>query len=231
MANAGRKKPKPVKAPSPRGLPSSNYFIFGYIGSSIMAIGASLLWILGLHRRLDFLSPDLWEMFWLVGVSILCLGIAITAMGFYGFYINYGSTFGYLSLMILPLCALFFFSIFMYSFFINYDVGRFSTGLGALSIGMILMALSILSVEKYTLTFGLSKVTAIFLFAAAGLTWVIFISEGIGIGWLIMLVACILMTFLFSKIKLPLRNSTQLTTPHPLVRTQNPINQITLKKN
>ena len=225
----GRAKTKPIKMPSPRGPPSRNYYLFGLIGSIMMAIGAVLLWLLGVDRRFDIFPRDVWELFWLVGIPILCIGIAVTSMGFYGFYINYGSTLGYICLMILPLSALFFISIFLYSFFINFDVGRFSTGLGALSIGLILMAITILSVENYTMTWGISKVTAIFLFAAAALSWVVFITEAIGLGWMVLLVACVLLAIYFHKIKMPLNSLREISHPHPLVRTTGPLKSTSLK--
>jgi hypothetical protein len=224
-----RGRPKPVKIPQPRGPPSSKYYLFGIIGSIMMAVGAMLLWILGMNRNYGFLSWNLWELFWNVGVPILCIGIAITSIGFYGFYINFGSTMGYICLMILPLSALFFVSIFFYSFHITFEIGRFSTGVASMSIGLILMAITILSVEKFTMTRVLSKATAIFLFAAAALSWVVFVTEAIGIGWMILFVASILLALFFHRINLPLMNLREISSPHPLVRTTGPVKPITLK--
>jgi hypothetical protein len=195
-----------------------------------MAIGALLLWILGLDRRFDILSPDAWELFWLGGVSLLSIGLAIASLGFYGFYVNYGSTLGYMCLIILPLGGVFFISIFLYSFFINFEMGRFSTGLGALGIGMVLMGITILSVERYTLTGWISKIAAIILFASAGLIWVVFVTEGIGLGWMVLFIGCLFMAIFFMKIKMPLRSITRFSSPHPLVRTSNSIGPITLKE-
>lgn len=227
MATGGGNIYRAKKPPYPRGRPSSKLFVYGYLGSSLMALGALFLWVLGMHRRLDFLSQEIWEIFWLIGVPVLCLGMAISAVGFYGFYINYGSTMGYISAIIIPISALFFLSIFIYSFFIYYEVGRFSTGLGSLSIGFILMAITILKVDNYVHSSYLSKITSVLFFAAAGLTWVIFITEAIGIGWLVLLFACILLALLFSKIKLPTGNLLTASSPSPLVRTapfKKPIN-------
>jgi hypothetical protein len=224
------RKSKIYRPPRPKGPPSSRYFIFGYVGSFLMAIGALLLWILGMDRRFDILSRDVWEIFWLGGISFLSIGLAITALGFYGFYINYGSTLGYICLIILPLGGMFFLAIFLYSFFINFEVGRFSTGLGALGIGMVLMGLTILSVEKYTLTGWISKITAIIMFAATGLVWVVFVTEGIGLGWMVLFAGCLFMGIFFIRIKMPLRNIARYSSPHPMVRTSNSIGTISLKE-
>ncbi|MCK5346796.1 MAG: hypothetical protein KAR20_25485, partial [Candidatus Heimdallarchaeota archaeon] len=229
MASGGGQT-KPMRLPVPKGIVHRKYFVFGGIGSGIMAIGALFLFVLGLHRNWGFLPGNLWEIFWPVGVSILCAGLAILSIGFYGFYINYGSNLGYLCMMILPISSLFFLSIFMYSFYIQYEVGRFSTALGALSITLILMGIAISQVKNFTLLIGLSNLTVIFLLAAAALTWIVFVTEAVGIGWMILFGACILMAFFFFKIKLPLKNLIGISSPHPLVRTPNPLRPITLKK-
>jgi hypothetical protein len=229
MAGSGGRG-KPMRLPVPKGIVQRKYFIFGGVGAGIMAIGALFLFVLGLHRRFDILTNDVWQIFWPLGVSILCAGMAILSIGFYGFYINYGSSLGYLCMMILPISSLFFLSIFMYSFYVQYEVGRFSTALGALSITLVMMAITISQVRNYTLLMGLSIFTAIFLLSAAALTWAVFVTEALGIGWIILTGACILMAFFFIKIKLPLRNLNGISSPHPLVRTSNSLGHISLKK-
>jgi hypothetical protein len=200
-----RGKTIPIRLPMPKGIVRRKYFVFGCIGSGIMAFGALFLFVLGLHRRWDFLPQDMWQIFWPMGVSILCAGLAILSIGFYGFYINYGSSLGYLCMMILPISALFFLSIFMYSFYIEYEVGRFSTALGALSLSLILMAITIFQVKNFTLEVRLCNVIVIFLLAVASLSWLVYISEAMGLGWFLLIVACSLMAIMFFKAKIPIK--------------------------
>lgn len=203
---AGDRRKTTLKGlPHPKGIVRRKYFIFGVIGSGIMVFGALFLFVLGLHRRFDFLPRDIWQIFWPVGVSILCAGLAISSIGFYGFYINYGSSLGYLCMMILPISSFFFLSIFMYSFYVQFEGGRFSTALGALSLTLILMAITIFRVKNFTLEVSLCSVVVIFMVAAAALTWLVFITETMGLGWLLLIVACSLMAIMFFKAKIPIK--------------------------
>jgi hypothetical protein len=223
MALSKGVKPKSAKLPQPIGTPSRKYFVFGYIGSIIMATGAFILMILGLHRQMDFLSQQFWEILWPLGVSLFCIGLATTSIGFFGFYINYGSNLGYVCLLILPLSSLFFLAIFMYSFFVFYEVDRFSTGIFAISVALILMAISIIHVKFFTLIGGLSNLTSVSLFAAAGLIWLVFIPEAVGFGWLTLMAACVLMAMMFFRSNIPLKDSIHVHYPVP------PSNNITIK--
>jgi hypothetical protein len=221
MAATKTKMPNPQKLLPLSSTPSPKYYGFGYIGGGFMTIGALFLWILGIHRRFDFLPDYIWGLLWPMGVTLLCVGLAIAAIGFYGFYVNLGSTLGYICLVILPLGSLFFLAIFMYSFYIDYDVGRFSTGLAALSISLILMAITILSVRYHTSTPNLSKLTAIILFVAACLSWVVFITEAMGIGWFLLMVASILTSLVFFRAKYP--NRIQSYLPFPFLSSRSKI--------
>jgi len=84
-----------MRMPMPKGTPKKLYFQLGALGSLIMFVGALILGYVSLDEFIYFeiYDRDL-TFFYILGLIFLETGMIMLAIGFFGYYYNYGSQLG-----------------------------------------------------------------------------------------------------------------------------------------
>jgi hypothetical protein len=210
----------PPKLPVSRGPPNRKMFAFGGIGAMILLVVGPLIGLFMLiGQTWSTMSEYPWQLI-LLAVSF-SLGLALSGIGFYGFYRNYGSIMGLVSCVFLIVTAFItpvstFFSIQESE---DWDGGTsYRIGLEIIpsfviiGICLILMGTTLVLVRNYTMNRNLSTASGIVSFFVAGLFLTIFPAIFLGIAWFLIMVPSILIALVFSLAKtLPgIQNDSQL---------------------
>ncbi len=213
--------------PIPRGTPRRDYFIVGGIGSIITLIFAFFIGYFFFYNFSFYgYYMDDFTMLFALGCFFTC-GLIATALGFYGFYHNYGSIMGLVTFVFSLICS----AIFIISLYMAVFDSRFGGSFGAeyiisaISVGVCLglMGVTLLIVKNFTMQSTLSAAAGIFTILVAILFGSIFMALFFGIAWFLLMVACLLIAVMFFLAKLPPVHSGQLQSEVPGITISSPI--------
>lgn len=208
----GRFPQRPMRMPMLRGVPRREFFMAGFVGALIMMIAAAGNWFVLFGGDLSY-NPYLWT--FIIMNVLFSVSLAITSVGFYGFYRNYGVILGLMSFVFLMIASIIFLGLSIFSVgepsmdpYEDYSLIKpefFIPAVILVGVSIVLMGVTLILVEDYTMLRDLSKATGFYNIMIASLFIIPFFTVDGGFGWLALVIGCILMAMVFFKAKLPPR--------------------------
>lgn len=218
-----RRRLKAMESAVPKGRPNRDFFIAGGVGSIIVAIATFAMgWSFSVPMHDSFGSYP----HWLVGYIILyAIGTAITGVGFYGLYRNYGSVWGIIASTFCVIGTLWV-PLLVYSSI--HTVNRWASdtvryglkiqfGFALLIIGtcLVLTGIALFNVKNLTGVRILSKTAGLLNILVSLLFFLIWPASTTGIAWFGFCSSGIIMTMLFFSARVETETSSEFPTNDP----------------
>jgi len=198
------KRPPPVAIP--RNTSRMEFFILGGIGAIIIAIGTCVMGYYMLYLVHNLLFAQNLEWFVIASV-IVAVGFVLTGIGCYGFYYNFGTSYGLVASVLLVVSALFFPVSILFAM-VDLDAGYYigpEYAVGVLSIGVSLILLGVtFSKVRYHITPGnLAQQAGVINIIVGCIFCSVIFAIFFGLAYFALIISSLISAVTFLKIQIP----------------------------